>query len=48
MPSTQEIKKEGVKLFEQNRLMLEKIEEVHLYIIQLEERITKLENKLYK
>jgi len=46
LPSTEEVKKEGVKIFEQNRLILEKLEEAYLYIIQLEERITKLETGL--
>ena len=45
MPSTEEISKDGIKLFEQNRLTLEKLEEAYLYIFQLEERIKKLENK---
>jgi len=43
MPSTQQIKEEGVKIFEQNRLILEKLEEAYLYIIELQERIEKLE-----
>lgn len=43
MPSAAEVRQEGVKLFEQNRQLLEKIEEAYLYIIQLEERIAKLE-----
>jgi len=43
MPSSQVVKKEGVKIFEQNRLLLEKLEEAYLYIINLEERIAKLE-----
>ena len=43
MPSTEEVRKEGVKMFEQNRLMLEKLEEAYLYIFELEERIAKLE-----
>jgi hypothetical protein len=44
MPSTDEVRKKGVKIFEQNRMLLEKLEEAYLYIIELEERITKLEN----
>ncbi len=46
MPSAEEVKKEGVKLFEQNRLTLEKLEEAYLYIIELENRVAKLEAKL--
>ena len=45
MPSSEDIKQDGVKLFEQNRLLLEKIEEAHLYIIELEKRIKQLERK---
>jgi len=43
MPSTEEVRKEGIKIFEQNRLLLEKLEEAYLYIIELEERIATLE-----
>lgn len=43
MPSAEAIRQEGIKLFEQNRRLLEKIEEAHLYILQLEERLAKLE-----
>lgn len=46
MPSTQEVKDAGVKIFEQNRLTLEKLEEAYLYILELEERIAKLEEKV--
>jgi hypothetical protein len=43
MPSAEEVKKDGVKLFEQNRLLLEKLEEAYLYIIELQNRVAKLE-----
>jgi hypothetical protein len=43
MPSAEEVKKDGVKLFEQNRLLVEKLEEAYLYIIELQERVAKLE-----
>jgi hypothetical protein len=43
MPSTEEVRVDGVKLFEHNRLMLEKLEEAYLYILALEERISQLE-----
>ncbi|MBM3255063.1 MAG: hypothetical protein FJZ08_02045 [Candidatus Omnitrophica bacterium] len=43
MPSTHQVQKEGVMVFEQNRLLLEKIEVAYLYIMQLEERIAELE-----
>jgi hypothetical protein len=44
MPSAEEVKKEGVKLFEQNRLLVEKLEEAYLYIIELQNRVAKLES----
>jgi len=44
MPSVEEVREDGVKLFEHNRLMLEKLEEAYLYILALEERITQLED----
>ena len=46
MPSTEEVQKDGVKIFEQNRLMLEKLEEAYLYIIQQDEEISRLEKEL--
>ncbi|MDD2752331.1 MAG: hypothetical protein PHN59_04300 [Candidatus Omnitrophica bacterium] len=45
-PSTQQVKKEGIRLYEQNRLMLEKLEEAYLYIIKLEDRVSKLESEV--
>jgi hypothetical protein len=50
MPSNEDVKKDGVLLFEQNRKQLEKLEEAYLYILQLEERLNKVENiiKLWK
>jgi hypothetical protein len=46
MPSAQEVREEGVKLFEQNRLLLEKLEESYLYIAELQNRVAKLETAL--
>ena len=43
MPSKEDIRIEGVKIFEQNRLLLEKLEEAYLYIFELEKRISVLE-----
>ncbi|MBU0549284.1 MAG: hypothetical protein KJ838_03060 [Candidatus Omnitrophica bacterium] len=43
MQSREEVKKEGIKIFEQNRLMMEKLEEAYLYIIELQDRVNKLE-----
>ena len=43
MPSSQEIKaKGGIELGEMNRLLLEKIEELTLYAIQLKKEINDL------
>ena len=44
MPSAEEVREDGVKLFEQNRLVVEKLEEAYLYILELEERIAQLED----
>ena len=43
MPSTAEVKEDGVQIFEQNRLVLEKLEEAYLYILDLEKRLSALE-----
>ncbi|MDC6390950.1 hypothetical protein PP182_19850 [Maribacter sp. PR1] len=45
IPSASEINIGGVDLGEMNKLLLEKIEELTLYIIQQEKRIQKLESK---
>jgi len=46
VPSAKEVQDKGVKMFEQGRLTLEKLEEAYLYIFQLEKRIAELEKKL--
>ena len=43
IPSAKEVEEEGIELGEMNRRLLEKIEELTLYILQLEERINELE-----
>lgn len=45
VPSVEQVKKEGVKIFEQNRLLLEKLEEAYLYILQIEKRYQKLQHQ---
>jgi len=45
IPSAKEMEKNGVQLGEMNMLLLKKIEELTLYIIEQEKRIQKLENK---
>ena len=48
IPAAEEIQSSGIELGEMQRLMMEKIEELSLYIIQQEKRITELEEKLTK
>ncbi len=45
IPSAKEVLQNGIKLGEMNALLLEKIEELTLYIIQQEKRIEKLEKE---
>lgn len=45
IPSANEFEKVGVDLGEMNRLLLEKVEELTLYILQLEKRVQKVEHK---
>ena len=44
MPSATQVDTEGADLGELNRLLVEKVEELTLYILQLEERMQKVEN----
>lgn len=46
IPSKEQVKKHGIALFEQSRYLLEKIEELYLYILQLDEIDKKLEFEL--
>lgn len=48
IPSAKEIEENGVHLAEMNRLLLEKIEELTLYMLQQEERIRQLEKMQQK
>ncbi len=45
IPSAKEVENEGVNIGEMNRILLQKIEELTLYIIQMEKRIQELEKK---
>lgn len=45
IPTANEVEEHGVELGELNRLLVEKVEELTLYILQLEERISKIESK---
>jgi len=46
MPSSEDIKKDGIKLAENQTLMLKKIEELTLYILQLKEENSKLQKQI--
>lgn len=46
IPSAKEVEKSGIELGEMNRKLLEKIEELTLYIIEQNKRIAALENSL--
>jgi hypothetical protein len=46
VPSANEVEENGILLGNMNKVLLEKIEELTLYILQQEERIKKLEEKL--
>ncbi len=45
IPTEKEVKENGIDLSSINSLLLEKIEELHLYLLQQDKRIAKLENK---
>jgi len=45
IPSAEEVEANGIELGEMNRLLLEKIEEQMLYLLQLEKRVKELESK---
>lgn len=45
IPSAQEVSQEGLDLAQANKQLLEKVEELSLYVIQLNERIKDLEGK---
>jgi len=46
VPSAQQIAEDGVDLSEMNRILLQKVEELTLYILQMEERLAKVEGGL--
>ena len=45
VPSAAEVEENGVNLGEMNAILLQKVEELTLYVIQLEKRLTEVENK---
>lgn len=44
--SADQIEKEGLNLNESNKVMMEKIEEMTLYMIELEKKVKRLESKI--
>lgn len=46
VPSATEVEEKGIALGEMNKILMEKVEELTLYLIQQEDRIKKLEMKL--
>jgi len=48
LPSEEEIQENGYEISEMQSLLLQKIEELTLHILQQEERISQLENELNK
>ena len=46
IPSAEEVAEEGIDLGDMQKLMMEKIEELTLYIIEQEKRIQELETQL--
>lgn len=44
IPSQKEVESNGVELVEMNKMLLKKVEELTLYMIQLEDRLKKVEN----
>jgi hypothetical protein len=45
VPSATEVESNGINIGEMNAVLLQKVEELTLYIIQMEKRIADLENK---
>lgn len=45
IPSEKELKENGLDLAEMNRLLMQKVEELTLYMIQLQEKVDQLESK---
>ena len=46
VPSTKEVKEKGINVGEMNVILLKKVEELTLYLIELEARLAKVESKL--
>ena len=48
IPKADEVAQEGIEVGEMNRKLLEKVEELTLYVIQLQEQIDQLKTSLNK
>jgi len=48
VPTSSEVKKDGIEMGRMNTLLLKKIEELTLYVIDLNQKIDSLENKIQK
>ncbi len=48
IPTEKEVLKNGIELGEMNALLLKKVEELTLYVIEQQKRIEKLEKKIGK
>ncbi|MDI3546213.1 MAG: hypothetical protein PWP68_1630 [Rikenellaceae bacterium] len=48
VPTQDEISKDGMDVYEMNAILLKKVEELTLYIIEQQKQIEQLENKIKK
>ncbi len=48
MPTQDEISKNGMDVYEMNAILLKKVEELTLYVIEQQKQIEQLENKIKK
>jgi len=46
VPTQNEISKEGMDVYEMNAILLKKVEELTLYVIEQQKQIEQLENKI--
>lgn len=46
VPTQNEISKDGVDMYEMNAILLKKVEELTLYVIEQQKQIEQLENKI--
>lgn len=48
VPTQNEISKDGMDVYEMNAILLKKVEELTLYVIEQQKQIEQLENKIKK